>query len=149
MRRLEIVQKGVFDRQKSCSKNLSVRYAEPVAQGYMEQCQLLDQERCVSVSFGRLRFVILMADTRRVKRCIIIIIMTDTADFYECKTCVSTKTNKIIIISFSSPTLSFIPDLKPSFSANPSHCSLCLLQDWLHMIPQTFTVTYSISVFTF
>ena len=29
-----------------------------------------------------------------------------------------------IIISFSSPTLSFIPDLKPSFSANPSHCSL-------------------------
>ena len=30
----------------------------------------------------------------------------------------------IIIISFPSPTLSFIPDLKPSFSANPSHCSL-------------------------
>jgi len=29
-----------------------------------------------------------------------------------------------IIISFPSPTLSFIPDLKPSFSANPSHCSL-------------------------
>ena len=25
---------------------------------------------------------------------------------------------------FSSPTLSFIPDLKPSFPANPSHCSL-------------------------
>jgi len=25
---------------------------------------------------------------------------------------------------FSSPTLSFIPDLKPSFSANLSHCSL-------------------------
>ena len=30
----------------------------------------------------------------------------------------------LIIISFSSPTLSFIPDLKPSFSANPSQCSL-------------------------
>jgi len=30
----------------------------------------------------------------------------------------------VIIISFSSPTLSFIPDLKPSFSANPSHRSL-------------------------
>ena len=30
----------------------------------------------------------------------------------------------LITISFSSPTLSFIPDLKPSFSANPSHCSL-------------------------
>ena len=30
----------------------------------------------------------------------------------------------LIIISFSSPTFSFIPDLKPSFSANPSHCSL-------------------------
>jgi len=27
-------------------------------------------------------------------------------------------------IRFPSPTLSFIPDLKPSFSANPSHCSL-------------------------
>ena len=30
----------------------------------------------------------------------------------------------LIILSFPSPTLSFIPDLKPSFSANPSHCSL-------------------------
>ena len=29
----------------------------------------------------------------------------------------------IIIISFPSPTLFFIPDLKPSFCANPSHCS--------------------------
>ena len=29
----------------------------------------------------------------------------------------------MIIISFPSPT-PFIPDLKPSFSANPSHCSL-------------------------
>ena len=33
-------------------------------------------------------------------------------------------TATLIIISFSSPTLSFIPDLKPSFSANPPHCSL-------------------------
>ena len=31
---------------------------------------------------------------------------------------------RVIIISFSSPTLSFIPDLKPSFSANAFHCSL-------------------------
>ena len=30
----------------------------------------------------------------------------------------------LIITSFPSPTLSFIPDLKPSFSANPSDCSL-------------------------
>jgi len=30
----------------------------------------------------------------------------------------------LIIISLPSPTLSFIPDLNPSFSANPSHCSL-------------------------
>ena len=30
----------------------------------------------------------------------------------------------LTIISFSSPTLSFIPDLKPSFSANPRRCSL-------------------------
>jgi len=30
----------------------------------------------------------------------------------------------VIIISFPSPTLSFVPDLKPSFSANPSHCTL-------------------------
>jgi len=30
----------------------------------------------------------------------------------------------IIIISFPSPTHSFIPGLKPSFSANHSHCSL-------------------------
>jgi len=29
-----------------------------------------------------------------------------------------------VIISLPSPTLSFIPDLKASFSANPSHCSL-------------------------
>ena len=33
----------------------------------------------------------------------------------------------IIIISFPSPTLSFSPDLKPSVSANHSHCSLLFL----------------------
>ena len=42
----------------------------------------------------------------------------------------------LIIISFPSPTLSFIPDLKPSFSANPSHCSLSFSSPGL-----TFTVT--------
>jgi len=33
-------------------------------------------------------------------------------------------TATLIIISFSSPTLFFVPDLKLSFSANPSHGSL-------------------------
>ena len=36
----------------------------------------------------------------------------------------SAVTVTLIIVSFPSPTLSFIPDSKPSFSANPSHCSL-------------------------
>jgi len=47
-----------------------------------------------------------------------------------------------VILSFLSPTLSFIPDLKPSFSANPSHYSLSFfffMTDYT--IPQTFTVT--------
>ena len=30
----------------------------------------------------------------------------------------------VILTCFPSPTHSFIPGLKPSFSANPSHCSL-------------------------
>ena len=63
----------------------------------------------------------------------------------------------LIIISFPSLTLSFIPDLKPSFSANPSHCSLSFSSFGLTTrIPQTFTVTsehirfllFSFSVFT-
>ena len=59
-------------------------------------------------------------------------------------------TATLIIISFSSPTLSFIPDLKLSFSANLSHCSLSFFffsTDYI--IPQTFTVTSSISCFYF
>jgi len=37
---------------------------------------------------------------------------------------------------------SFIPDLKPSFSANLSHCSLSFSSSGLTpRIPQTFTVT--------
>ena len=48
----------------------------------------------------------------------------------------------LIIISFPSPTHSFIPDSITFFSANPSHCSLSfsssVLTTWL---PQTFTVT--------
>ena len=32
----------------------------------------------------------------------------------------------------------FIPDLKPSFPANPSHHSLSFLQDWLHGFPRLF-----------
>ena len=58
----------------------------------------------------------------------------------------------LIIISFESSTLSFIPDLKPSYSANPSYCSLSFSSSGLTTwIPQTFTVTseHSISVFTF
>ena len=39
-------------------------------------------------------------------------------------------------------THSLIPDLKPSFSANPSHCSLSFyLFKTYYMITQTFTVT--------
>jgi len=36
----------------------------------------------------------------------------------------TTLTVILIVFSFPLPTLFFIPDLKPSFSANPSHCSL-------------------------
>jgi len=48
----------------------------------------------------------------------------------------------IIIISFPSSTLSFIPDLKRSFSANPSPTAAFLFffkTDYV--IPQTSTVT--------
>ena len=48
----------------------------------------------------------------------------------------------LIIISIPSPTHSFIPDLKPSFSANPSNCSFSFSSSGLTAwIPQTFTVT--------
>ena len=44
----------------------------------------------------------------------------------------------IIIISMPSPTHSFIPGLKPSFSANPSHRSLSFSSSGLTTwIPQT------------
>jgi len=56
----------------------------------------------------------------------------------------------LIIISFSSPTLSFIPDLKPSFSANPSHRSLSFTSSGLTTwIPQKFTVTSEYVYFYF
>jgi len=61
----------------------------------------------------------------------------------------------LIIISFPSPTLSFIPGLKPSFSANLSHCSLSFFVFRTdYMILQTFTVTsehirFYFSVFLF
>ena len=46
------------------------------------------------------------------------------------------------IVSIPSPPHSFIPGLKPSFSPNPSHCSLpFLLQDWLRGFPGLFTDT--------
>ena len=45
-------------------------------------------------------------------------------------------------LSSSITPQSFIPGLKPSFSANPSHRSLpFLLQDWLHGFPGLFTNT--------
>jgi len=48
----------------------------------------------------------------------------------------------VILISFPSPTHSFIPGLK-SFSSNPSHRSLSFpfLQDWFYGFPRLFTVT--------
>jgi len=47
----------------------------------------------------------------------------------------------LIIISFPSPTHSFVPGLKPSFSANPSHRRLSFSSSGLTTwIPQTFTV---------
>jgi len=59
-------------------------------------------------------------------------------------------TATLIIISFSSHTLSFIQDLKPSF-----FCKSFPLQSFFfffstdYMIPQTFTVTSSIGCFYF
>jgi len=51
-------------------------------------------------------------------------------------------TVKLTSISFSSPIHSFIPGLKPSFSANPSHRCLSFSSSGLSAwIPQTFTVT--------
>jgi len=48
----------------------------------------------------------------------------------------------LIISSIPSPPHSFIPGLKPSFSAKPSHRSLpFLLQDWLRGFPGLFTNT--------
>jgi len=62
-----------------------------------------------------------------------------TIEFY---TVVMLLTFILIIISIPSPPHSFISGLKPSFSANPSQCSLpSLLQDWLHGFPGLFTDT--------
>ena len=58
----------------------------------------------------------------------------------------------IPIISFSSPTFSFIPDLKPSFSANPSHCSLSFSSSELTTrFPRLLLLllTYLLSLFSF
>ena len=55
-----------------------------------------------------------------------------------------------ILISFPSPTHSFIPGLKPSFSANPSHHSLSFSSSGLTTwIPQTFTGISEHTVFSF
>jgi len=48
----------------------------------------------------------------------------------------------LIVISFPTPTQSFIPGLKRSFSANPSHHSLSFSSSGLTTwIPQTIIVT--------
>jgi len=52
----------------------------------------------------------------------------------------------LIIISFPSLTISFIPDLKLSFSLNPSHCSLSFFRTD-YMIPRLLLLLLSISVF--
>ena len=52
--------------------------------------------------------------------------------------------------SFPSPTHSFIPSLKPSFSANPSLCSLSFSSSGLTTwFPRLLLLLLSISVFTF
>ena len=57
---------------------------------------------------------------------------------------------RLIIIGIPSPTHSFIPDLKPSFSANPTHRSPSFssskLTTW---IPHCLLLLLSISVCTF
>ena len=56
----------------------------------------------------------------------------------------------ILIISFPSPTHSFIPGLKHFFSANPSHPSLPFIfrTDYMDS-PDWLLLLLSISVFTF
>jgi len=48
----------------------------------------------------------------------------------------------LLLFGIPSPNHSFIPGLKPSFSANPSHCSpsYLLLKYSLHGFPGLFTV---------
>jgi len=56
----------------------------------------------------------------------------------ESYTAVMLPTVTLIIISIPSPPHSFIPVLKPSFSANLSHCSLSFFSSGLTTwIPQT------------
>ena len=55
----------------------------------------------------------------------------------------------LIITSFPSNTHSFILGLKPSFSANPSHCSLSFSSSGLTTrFPRLLLLLHSISVFT-
>jgi len=68
--------------------------------------------------------------------------------------CSVVKTSIVISIFFHfhhlSPLHSFTPGLKPSFSTNPSHCSLrFLLPDWLYEFPDYLPILLSISVYTF
>jgi len=70
-----------------------------------------------------------------------------TIEFY---TVVMLLTFILIIISIPSPPHSFISGLKPSFSANPSQCSLpSLLQDDSTDSPDCLPILLSMPVFTF
>jgi len=55
---------------------------------------------------------------------------------------------KLFVVLFSVDHF-FHSTLKTPLSANPSHCSLFFYLRMDYMIPQTFTVTSSIAVFTF
>ena len=57
----------------------------------------------------------------------------------------------LLLLGISLPTHSFIPDLKPSFSANPSHRSPSFLFFGIHYMipPDCLLLLLSTSVFTF
>jgi len=64
-----------------------------------------------------------------------------TVESYESYTVIICQQSYLLLFGIPSPTHSFIPGLKPSFSVNPSHHSPSFfLQDSLHRFPRLFTV---------
>ena len=65
-----------------------------------------------------------------------IYLVSDSRGPYSCQQ------SYLLLFGITSPTHSFIPGLKPSFSVNPLHCSpsFLLLQDSLHGFPRLFIV---------